>query len=808
MFKNYMTTALRSLLRHKQYTAINILGLAVGLAASILILLYVSFELSYDRWIPETDRVMRIETLGYNDAGEFVDNDESAPGVAAEIFGEQIADIELFARFNNTELALALDGRAYEQNVTLTDPGVFELMGIQLIYGDPETALDDPDSIVLSQKDAQRIFGDEPAMGKIVKLDGQHLAKVTGIMPDWPVNSDLSIDALMPMTSPVISHMPWVRENWGSFWGPTYIRVKEGVSADALATEMNDLALRVGPASQFKDRQASGINPSYVFHLTLAQEAHLSGAGQQNEARGSYTALWIAGLIAFLILTIAVINVANLGTMLAMKRVREVAIRKSLGAEARHLMVQVLFEAIALAYLSMGFGVAIAEVALPLFSDLMNRELTSALLYQPAAVAGLLLGTFIVGVVCGLYPALVAVKFRPVDYLSGVKPQLGIRIRNTLIVLQFSATIGLLSTCLVVFLQADYARNNEKGYQTEQLVSIDRIDRPVVLERETALRAALSRIEGVDGVAASHGMPGHDYNNRNRVRADNGVEAPLRRFAMSEDLMSILDVRPLAGRLFSEDYPSDAVTTPNSGASQSVILNDLAVRELGFDSAADAIGHKVYTWGDFESTIVGVVPNLRTRSARQEPSPTYYWIGPQEYRHLVLKVEADQMATSLAAIDRTWREFFPELPIRRQFVDEAYSSYYDTDRRQGWLLLFSAAVMTVIAIMGLYGLAALSTERRAKEIGIRKVLGAKSRNIVQLLLWQFSLPVLLANLLAWPIAGWALNGWLESFIDRVNLTPLPFLAAGLLVLLVAWVTIAGHTFRVARANPIKALRYE
>ncbi len=737
-----------------------------------------------------------------------MDNDESAPGVASEIFSDQIADIELMARFNNSELALAWDGRAFDQNVTLSDPDVFQLMGIRLIYGDEDTALDDPSSIVLSQKDAKRIFGDQPAMGKVVKLDGKHLARVTGVMPNWPANSDLDVDALMPMTSPVIAHMPWVRENWGSFWGPTYIRAKSGASTQSLAAQMNELSTRVGPASLFKDRQEQGINSAYVFHLKLAQEAHLAGFGQQGEARGSYTALWMAGLIAFLILSIAVINVANLGTMLAMKRVREVAIRKSLGAEARHLMTQVLLEAIALAFVAMGVGVAVAEVALPLFSDLMNRELSSSLLYQPAALIGLILGTLIVGLVCGLYPALVAVKFRPVDYLAGVKPRLGVRIRNTLIVLQFSATIGLLSTCLVVFLQADHARNNAKGYQTEQLVSLNRIDKPIVLERELALRETLSRIDGVESVAASHGMPGHDYNNRNGVRADNGNAAPLRRFSMSEDLLSMLGVQPIAGRLFSKEFPSDTVTTPTSGASQSIILNDLAVRELGFDSAKDAIGRKVYTWGDFESTIVGVVPNLRTRSARQEPSPTYYWIGPQEYRHIVLKVDAGQMSDVLTAIDRTWREFFPDLPISRQFVDDAYSSYYDTDRRQGWLLLFSAAIMTIIAIMGLYGLAALSTERRAKEIGIRKVLGAKSRNIVQLLLWQFSIPVLLANVIAWPAAGWALSGWLESFIDRVNLTPLPFLAAGLLVLMVAWATIAGHTFRVARANPIKALRYE
>ncbi|WP_420429900.1 ABC transporter permease [Kordiimonas sp.] len=808
MFKNYMMTAMRNLLRYKQYTLINILGLAVGLAACLLILLYVNFELSYDRWIPENDRVMRVEALAYDRDGNFSDNVESLQPVAAPIFAEQVESIEQFSRLLDDSVALAVDGNAFEQEITIADPGVFDLMGITLLEGDAATALNSPDAIVLSLSDSRRVFGEQSPLGRVVKINGEHTLKVTGVMPDWPKASDIEVHAFIPGTTPVFDHMPWRLTSWGSFSGPTYVRLKEGASPELVAEEMNALAIRVGPSNRFQDRINDGIKPQYEFHLTKAVDAHLKSDTRGGNGRGSIASLITAAVIAFLILAIAIINVANLGTMLAMKRVREVAIRKALGAEGRHLMMQILVESVALTFLSMLIGVAMAEASLPVFSELMNRELTSAQIYGPAMLVTLIGCTTLVGIICGLYPALVAVRFRPVDYLAGVKPKLGSRFRNALIIVQFAATIGLLATCLVVFMQAEYAKSKNAGFNSAQMLEIGGISRPIVLQREKAFREALARIGGVEAVAAAHGMPGHDYNNWNGLTLNNGVSKDMRRFSVSEELLPMLGVKVLAGRLFDKNRAADARTEPDKGASGAIILNDLAYRELGFASPEEAIGQEVRTWGDFRSTIIGVVENLRTRSARSEPSPTYYWIGPHEYRHVVVKVKREGMAETLATVDQVWREFFPDLPIGRQFVDDAFAEYYDNERRQGWLLLFSASVMVIIAVMGLYGLAALATERRSREIGIRKVLGARSHNIVRLLLWQFSTPVLVANLIAWPIAWWSLSEWLESFVDRISLSPFPFLVAGLGVLAVAWVTIIGHTLKVARANPIKALRYE
>ncbi|TNE62430.1 MAG: FtsX-like permease family protein [Alphaproteobacteria bacterium] len=809
MLQNYLVTALRNILKYRLYSAINVLGLAVGLSACLLILVYVNFELSYDRWVPESDRVMRIETRLYDDEGNFSYNSDRIPPVTSPLFAEQFPEIELFSRFLNQQVALSVDGNAYIQRVTVADPDVFKLMGIKLLSGNADTALGDPDSLVLTESNARRLFGDSPALGQVVKVDGTFAMKVTGVMPDWPAASDLRVDAFVPFSGPIVDYQPWVRTTWDSFWGPTYVRLASGTDAGALAAELNDFARRIGPSDRYQDRIDRGVRPSYEFHFTRAVDAHLRGDGGGVNARVSTVQLWSAGIVAVLILSIAVVNVANLGTMLALKRVREVAIRKVLGASARQLVALLLAESMALTFIAMVIGVALAELLLPTFGRLMDRELTSGLIYAPATLLALLAGTVLIGGICGLYPALVAARFRPVDHLTGVKPALGAWFRNVLIVLQFAATIGLLATCLVVFMQARYARTIEKGFDTAQLVGISGLSRPMIMAREQTLREALAQIPGIEAVAASHDMPDQNqYTNTSGLRADTGAFKALRRIAVSEDLLPLMGAKLLAGRLFSKDHPADLVTEPEWFASAGVIINARAVRELGFDSAQDAIGHEVFSPGDVRSTIIGVIDNLHTRSARSEPMPAYYWVGPQEFRYIVFRVSPVDMPQTLAAVDRTWREFFPELPIQRQFADEAFATFYDTDRRQGWLLLFSAGMMVVIAVMGLYALAALSTERRSREIGIRKVLGARVVNIVRLLLWQFSVPVLVANLIAWPLAWYSLHGWLENFVDHISLTPMPFLMAGIAVLLVAWATIIGHALKVARANPIHALRYE
>jgi len=810
VFQNYVSVALRNLIKNRLYNAVNIGGLSVGLAACIMILLFVDHELSYDQWIPEHDRTVRAEVITrFNGAPE--GDSESIPPVVGPLMAEQLSEIELSVRLNGSSMALSTGDAAFEQNVTLTDPAVFEIFGNSLIEGNAQKALNDPGSIVLSQKDALRIFGPTsiagPVLGKTVKVDGQHTMKVTGVMPDWPTLSDLKVDALVPFSSPIIDDQPWLRENWGSFSGVTYFRLAGGVDRDRFTDAFNDLALRIAPDWVKGDRAERGLLPTLSFHFTPVIDAHLKSDNDFG-ARGSIQALWSAAIVALLILAIAVMNVTNLGTMLALKRVREVTIRKALGAKAKHLVAQILIEAIVLSAIAMLAGLVMVELLLPVFGTMMDRPLTTAPLYQISVVVPLILFALVIGSISGLYPALVAARFRPIDHLNGVSPTIGIRFRNVLMVTQFAATIGLLVTCFVVFQQANYAQSRDPGFNSAQLLQLSGISRPAVLEKEQTFRDQLARIRGVEAVAASHVAPGHDYNNFNSGSVEGGPTVNIRRVSVSEEFFGTMNIRALAGRVFSPERTGDRAVRNEDGSTAPVIINQTAMMQLGLESPKDAIGRVIQLNASNQRTIVGVTNDLFLGSVRNEVAPSYFWIGPQEFRHVILRVSPGNMATTLAEIDQAWRQQFPDIPVQREFLDEAFASYYDTERRRGWLLFGSAIVMIVIATVGLFALSALTTERRAREIVIRKVLGARTANIVNLLLWQFSVPILTANIIAWPVAWYVLQGWLEAFVDRVALSPLPFLAAGLLVLVIAGATIIGQSVALALSNPARILRYE
>ena len=806
MLQTYINIALRNLIKNRLYNAVNIGGLSVGLAACIMILLFVDHELSYDQWIPAHERTVRAETITRFEGAPEGDS-ENIPNVVGPLMAAQLSDIELSVRLRGEAIALSTGEGAFEQDVTLTDPGIFEMFGIKLIEGNAGTALDDPGSIVLSQADALRIFGPGSVVGKSVKVNGQFTMKVTGVMPDWPALSDLDVDALVPFSTPIIDDQPWLRENWGSFSGVTYIRLAKGVGREKFTVAFNDLAQRIAPDWVYKSKLERGLPPTLTFYFTPVVDTHLK-SNSVTGSRGSIEALWSAAIVAMLILAIAVMNVTNLGTMLALKRVREVTIRKALGAKARHLVIQILVESILLSAAAMLAGIVLVELLLPVFGTMMDRPLSTEPLYRIYVVVPLMLFAIIIGSISGLYPALVAARFKPIDHLNGVSPTIGIRFRNFLMIAQFAATIGLLVTCFVVFQQSNYAQNRNPGFSSAQLVQISGISRPAVLEKEQFFRDQLARITGVEALTASHIAPGHDYNNYDTGSIEGGPSVNIRRISVSEEFFETLNIQAIAGRVFSPNRIGDRIVNTDNGSNAPIILNRTALAKLGLDSPENAIGRVVQLNANSQRTIVGVTDDMFMDSAKTVVPPSYFWIDPRDFRHVILRISSVNMAATLAKIDLTWRQQFPDIPIQRQFLDEAFASYYDNERRVGWLLFGSAVVMILIATVGLFALSALTTERRAREIVIRKVLGARTANIVNLLLWQFSKPILLANIIAWPIAWYVLHGWLEAFVDRITLSPLPFLAAGMLVLVISGATIVGQAVVLALSNPARILRYE
>lgn len=807
MFSNYLKSAMRNLLKYKLYNGINLAGLSVGLAACIMIMIFVSHELSYDKWIPERDRVFKSgATLNFQGAPEAVT--DGIPNVVPALLRGQVDALELSARLAGQTVALANDTFAYEQRVTLTDPDVFEIFGITLIEGDPTTALNAPDTIVLNQTDARRVFGDTPALGETLKVNGGELLRVTGVMSDWPEASDIELRALVPFSSPIIDDQPWLRENWGSFSGTTYVRIKEGYTVEQFTDAFNAQAKKVAPEWVYTIPEQEGTPPVMVFHFTPAEDAHLYTPGRI-AADASEEALWSAVLVAVLILLIAVMNVTNLGTMLALKRVREVTIRKALGANVKQLVGQILIEAIVLAQLSVIVGLVWVELLLPTFGDIMDRPLTTEPVYQMQVLLPLVAISLLIGVISGLYPAIVAAKFRPADHLNGIAPTIGVRFRNALMIMQFAATIGLLGTCFVVFLQTQYAQSRNPGFDSNNLLQVRGIHRPVVNPKSQNLMDAFERIPGVQMVAASHVAVGDGYNNYDTGSIDGETIVNIRRMPVSYNFFETVGVKPLAGRVFSRDRQSDRVAVDATEGTLPAIANRIMVSQLGIDSPQDAIGRLVNRSPDqLPLEIVGVVENIQMDSVHTEIRPGFYIVRPEEYRHIIIRLASGDPTNVLSEVDRIWSEMFPEIPVQRSFTDEEFAEYYETERRRGWLLFGSAGLMIVISTVGLFALSALTTERRAREIVVRKVLGAKTNQIVRLLLWQFSKPILIANIIAWPIAWFVMQDWLEAFVDRIDLSPLPFAAASGLVLVIAGATIIGQVIIMSMSTPVHLLRNE
>lgn len=807
MFSNYIKSAMRNLLKYKLYNGINLAGLSVGLAACIMIMLFVSHELSYDKWIPERDRVFKVgATINFRGAPEAVT--DGIPNVVPPLLRDQVDAIELSTRMAGQTVALATDTFAFEQTVALTDPDIFEIFGIKLIEGDAKTALGDPNTIVLNEEDARRAFGPESALGKTLKVNGGDLLRVTGVMPMWPIESDVNLRALVPFSSPIIDDQPWLRENWGSFSGTTYVRMKEGYTRDQLTESFNAQAKVVAPDFVYAIPEQEGRPPTMVFHFTPAEEAHLYTPGRI-AAEASEEALWSAGLVALLILIIAVMNVTNLGTMLALKRVREVTIRKALGANVRQLIGQILIEAVLLALLSVVLGLVWVELLLPLFSEVMDRTLTTAPVYEAQVIVPLIGLALLIGIISGLYPAIVAARFRPVDHLNGIAPTVGVRFRNILMIAQFAATIGLLSTCFIVFLQTQYAQSRNPGFDSSMLLQVHGIHRPLVNPKSQNLREALERIPGVLNVAASHVAAGDGYNNFDTGSIDGGTPVGIQRMPVSFNFFETIGTKPLAGRVFSVDRQSDYVPLEAEEGSIPAVANRVMISQLGINSPEEAIGRMVNRAPDqLPLSIVGVVEDIQMRSVHVKTRPGFYMVRPQEYRHILMRLAPGNPTPVLEAVDRIWSDMFPDIPVQRTFTDEAFAEYYDTERRRGWLLFGGAGLMIVISTVGLFALSALTTERRAREIVVRKVLGARTQQIVRLLLWQFSKPILIANIIAWPIAWFVMRDWLEAFVDRIDLSPVPFAAASLLVLGIASITIIGQVIMMSLSTPVHLLRNE
>jgi putative ABC transport system permease protein len=827
MWRNYLTVGYRALTRNRTYAAINIVGLAVGLAACLMLLLYVRYETSYDEWLPEADRAYQVQSFGQDpETGERIEQ-QGATQPVAEALAKDFPQIEAISRFDSVDDVIVQNGvTTAAEMMRAADPGFFRIIQIPFLRGNRARALEGMDGLVLSRSEAIRRFGTLDVLGRTVStiLAGEPRdLRVTGVFEDLPKNSHMAFGMVRRLTAKEIAECPW-----GCVTGMIYLKLRPGVSAGAIHAQMPAWEKRNVPP---RDVAGGDIGRIYDWRLVSLPDIHL-GPGQDGDRPGNDIAtLATFGIVALLILGMACVNFINLATARASRRAREVAVRKVLGARRSQLVIQFLGESLLVVAVAMLLALTLLELALPAFSALLDVDMD--LRYFGAGglappVLGLIL---LVGLAGGLYPAFYLSRYQPgavlkANHSLAETPGTG-RLRNLLVIVQFAISIGLIVCTAVVHQQTLFARSTDPGFEREGLLQIYGLHKPEVGGAVEALTREIERIDGVSSAAGTMIVPGSGRTLYTTVAVP-GRDAPVQLgwYSVEPDFFATMKTPIVAGRALSPSHSADKATVdaddgPAADAEIAriaargfnIVVNQAAVARLGFGSAAAAVGKQIgvplfgQEVGPVAATIVGVAQDSRYRSLRQPVEPILYY-DRGVYIWLAVRYDGADPQELLREAEGVWRRLLPQVPFEADFAEEKLAGLYGADEARGRTFGGFAVLAIAIACLGLFGLAAFTAERRTKEIGIRKVFGARIRDIVQLLAWQFSKPVIVANLVAWPVAWWLMRDWLNGFDARIALGPGPFLLAGFLALAIALGTIAGHAVKVARLTPIHALRYE
>jgi putative ABC transport system permease protein len=812
MLSNYFKIAWRNIVGNPLFSAINIIGLAIGLACCIIITLFVRYEMSYDKHWEDADRTYRVTR-------DFFGNDLKLAAVAppiAPLMKQDFAEVEDITRIRPTGgITLARgETRIREGNLVIADPNIFDFFNLEFVSGDPQSALSVPTNIVMSERAVERYFGDEDPMGQTLVLMDQVDVTVAGIIRDLPDNTHMSFEIVGSMDAVPLMMGPGELESWGSNNYYTYVRLPEGYDPANLEAQFNDFLVRHWNENA-ESMSALGLQRLPDIHLTSNRDGEWT-------VNGSVSLVYTFSAVALFVLLIACINFMNLTTARSTQRAREVGVRKVVGATRGQLITQFMGESIMLTAFAMLLAVAIVELVLPPFAAFLEKPLSFSLA-DPGSLALLLASIAVVGAFAGSYPALYLSKFRPVEVLKGPASGTGSALlRKTLVVIQFSASIALLIATGVVMAQTNYARNVDLGYdKSRNLVSsLPFFDD--LWEIYEPMKAELEAHPDIVSAVYSSRVPSQQ-NNDGRGYIAEGEQMVIENLQALSNItvdyqwFEHYDVEFLAGRPFRQnEMRIEEPTEENPVIRASIIMNESAARRFGW-SAEQAIGKVVRSAVNRELTmfidreVVGVIPDIHFSSLHnqikatvyQEPSPSYS-------RRISVKLAAGDHRDAIAHFEATWAKLVPGEPVFWEFLDDRFDALYRSEERQAQMFGVFSVFAIFVATLGLFGLASFTTERRTKEIGIRKVMGASVQDIVLLLTSDFTKLVLLANVIAWPVAYYFMNDWLNRFVYKAPFAEWAwlFVASAVAALVVAWLTIALQAGRAATARPVLSLRYE
>jgi len=803
MILNYLKQTWRSLVKNKTYSILNIVGLSAGLICFAFIAVWVTDELSYDKFNKNYNRIVRVTGIAKTESGVSESAVSSAP--MAKALKDDYAEVENTVRFDmRGEIVRLNDKQILEDAILVTDPSFFDVFSFHLTRGDVSTALNEPYSIVLTKTAAKKYFGDADPMGQVLTINMYDSAglgaqyKVTGIMPDAPKNSHFTFNMLASFKTAEVANPDILTvDGWGDASFYTYLLLKKGVDHKKFSQKISQFY------GKYIGERYEVWKSIYFYKLQPLADIHLkSQLEYEIAATGNITNVYIFSTIGFLILLLAGINYMNLATARSVSRVKEVGVRKVVGALRRQLTMQYLMEAVITAFVALIISLLACYLLQPLFFQLTGKNFSP--FESPFLIVFLIVVTILLGVLSGLYPAFIISGFKPARVLkgsfkSGTK---GVLLRRSLLVSQFMITIILVSSIIIINSQMSYIKHKDLGYDKDALLFLRVNGNTEVINGFSAFKNELANSPLISGITTSNSLLIAGLGSGGSKTVDingNPLQVNTSRLRVDADFMKVHGIRLLAGNDFTVSTAGDTI--------RQIILNEQAVKRFGWNDPEVAIG-KPFEMGNQKGVVRGVVNDFHFNSLQQAIEPLAIYPIGDRFSRITLKADIKKVDQSISFIEKTWKKHFPSALFDYDFMDEQIGEQYAAEKKFAKIFLYFSVLSIVIACLGLYGLTAYSASQKVKEIGVRKVLGATVNNLAIMLSRDFLKLILVAFIIAVPIAWYIMNNWLMDFAYRTDIAWWMFGAAGLLVLMIAIVTVSFQVIKAAVANPIKSLRTE
>ncbi|HZI54480.1 MAG TPA: ABC transporter permease [Chitinophagaceae bacterium] len=806
MIKNYFKTAIRNLLRYKGFSLINILGLSISITGCLVIGLFVLDEQKYDKFVKDGDNIYRIYTKR-TDVSTVTSTACVPPMFATHM--QQYPEVETSTRILMTDGRRLIEAngiKAYEDKGLVIDSAFFSVFPLPFIKGDAKTAMEDPTSVVLTEETAKKYFGSVDPFGKTIRVNNSDFI-VKGILARIPEHFHLDLKYLLPFSATGIEEERMQSWNWQQFF--TYIKVKPATNIEHLEDKFQAAVKKeVEP-----NMRRTGF--TYVPFFQPLKDIHLRSSDfvYDNAKRGNATYVKGLTIIAIFVLLIACFNFINLATARSIRRAKEIGVRKVAGAAKSQLVLQFTGETILLSLIAVIIAAFATMLIVPYLNNFTGKNISFNPFQNPVLTGLLFCSAIIIGMLAGIYPALVMSGFQPIRVLKGLKPGSGNKgslpvLRHGLVVVQFALSALLIVCALIVYRQMNFLQKKDLGFNKDQVIYFSAQGK--VGEDPETFKTELLRSPGVVSATAGYGLPGDQLAGDGvKVLSKEGEEAQTTNLFVADfDYIKTLGLQIIAGREFSKDHPTDL--------DEAFIINETAVKEFGFGTPENAIGQKM-AWDKWipdslkpvkKGEVIGVIKDFHYKSLHEKVSKAVLIVYPPVVVKVAVKVKTANLAKTIEDIRSAWNKFSPDFPLDYHFLDENFEKMYKAEQKLSSLLWIFTAMAIFVGCMGLFGLTAFSAEQRVKEIGIRKVLGASAGNIVTLLSKNFISLIVISLLIASPIAWWAMNKWLEDFAYRINIGWWVFVIAGMAALLIAMLTVSFHAVKAAIANPVKSLRTE